>query len=583
MQSRQNFGKDSRVSRLVNQILVRRIAVCQVLLFLSLGGQAQTVIAFQIDVLNAARELRSSGNANLAMEQLATLLVSVEKSPDASSLQAQILHEMGQIHVEKRELAQAAACLERSLDKEPGQPVVHYEAGLVYRDMGEPRKAATHLEAAIANGFRNLGATFHLTTAYFASHQTAAGLERANQIIAAAPKSTDVPQRLGRLLLDHLYYKSALDAFRLAHENAPDDVDPWFYLALTHFALQQYPEAIRVLTSPPRGSSGPEAASLLAASQAGAGDLKKASQLLRNAILSWPRSPHAYLNLALIRLEQDQPDEAETLLDTFRSLGPAHDAKVFYTVKRNACTQLASEIHEKSWPTNEIERANLYFDLATQMQNRYHFASAVELLRLARRYEGSSVRLLFAAGRNCLNLAPQALEAIFFLGEAVAQDPTRDDVWHLLGRAHLRLANSNDAVAAFRKAWSLHPRAEYATSLGKGLQVVSGADAKSADAEVGALFRRALTLDPSNALAHYELGRLLLQNEQFDEARQHLLKAVGLEPDFYECYYLLIRLSVRTGDRAQSQKYIDRFERTKQALTQQSVVGSGYVNEGREP
>ena len=522
------------------------------------------------DKLNEARALRNAGNANLALERMADLQVLLEQTPNTSSLQAQLLHEMGQIYTAKHNHPEAAACLEKSLGQDPAQPLVHYEAGLVYRDMGQPRKAAEHLEAAITGGFPNLAAGVHLTAAYFASRQSAAGLARAKLIIAAQPKSSDITLRLGRMLFDHLYYTTALEAFQLAHRNAPGALDAWFYLALTHFVLKQYPDAIRVLSAPPLGAAGPETANLLAASVALNGDAPQAVKQLNAAIRQWPQSPHAYLNLALLHLEQSDEGEAETLLAQFQALGTANDAKVFYTVQRNTCGALAAELGQK--PVAKVQQVDFYFNLASQLQDRYHFNSSVELLRLLHRHEGNTARVLYAAGRGCLNLSPQSPEPVRFLKEAVVQDPSHHEAWHLLGRAQLRAGNTDEAIAALRKAWALHPRAEYAISLGKALP---------ATPEATALFREAFTLEPSNALARYELGRALLQSGQFEEARQHLLNAIGLEPDFYECYYLLMRLSSQTGDKVQSQKYALQFEQTKQALAQQSVIGSGYVNEGR--
>jgi len=69
-------------------------------------------------------------------------------------------------------------------------------------------------------------------------------------------------------------------------------------------------------------------------------------------------------------------------------------------------------------------------------------------MRLARRYEGNSSRLLYAAGVSCLNLNPQAPEAVALLQEATAQDARRHEAWYLLGRAYVRQGNFENAIAA---------------------------------------------------------------------------------------------------------------------------------------
>lgn len=471
----------------------------------------------------------------------------------------------------------AAACFEELLTRASNRGDLYYQLGLLYRDMGKSREAAARFELAIDAGFRNLGVRFNLISAYFASHQSAAGLENAQQLISEAPKSAEIMLRLGRLLFQHLYYRDALNAFQSASALAPDGFEPRFYLALTHFLLKQYTEAIRVLSQRHFDFTNVEAVNLLAASYAGTRDFAKGSELLQTVIAGNPHSPHAYLNLALMRLEEGRAEDARGLLDQFRRLGPQREAKVFYAVERNSCAELAAEIREDTKVQRSQDMANFYLDLASQVQDRYHFASAVELLRLARRYEGNSERLLRAGGRSCLNLAPQGAEAMWLLMQAAEADPSQPEAWYLLGRAQLRQGDSEKALDALHRAMSIHATGEYALSLGKALAN------KGSGSEAIAAFEQAVKLAPSNAEAQFELGRALSQSSETDEARLHLMKAIELEPDFYEAYYVLGRICLRHGEREQSEKYLALFERTKRAVMQQSIVGAGYVSEGRRP
>lgn len=543
---------------------------------------AQTGSTPEAEQLRAARDLRRTGQTDRALQQLAAILRGPGHGNGTPAFEAEVLREMGEVYLERKEFSPAADCLERSLASDPAPGGVHYELGLAYRGLGDHRKAAAHFESAIEKGFRNLGASYNLTEAYFASRQSAAALNTARQIMLAAPKSADLMLRLGRLLFERLYYREAVNVFRLAHESAPDAFEPRFYLALTEYLLGHYEEVIRLL--PEQASlANPETANLVAASLAAAGDPDKAALLLRQTLARDPRSPHAYLNLALIRLEQEQPLAAEKLLDDLRTLGSSQDAKVFYSVRRYSCPELVNAIRANAPVPVARDKADFYFNLASQMQNRYHYASAVALLSLARLYEGNSGRLLYAAGMNCLNLSPQGPEAIALLRAAVTLDPHHHEAWYLLGRARLRQGNTDQAIAAFRQALALEPRAPYWISLGKTLLSAGTPDPHTAQRDARAAFLNALALEPSNALAHYEAGRLFHQLEDFSLARTHLERAVELEPDFFEAYYLLSRVCSRTGDRAQSQKYLALFERTKRAAQEQSVVSSGYAGEGLEP
>ena len=147
----------------------------------------------------------------------------------------------------------------------------------------------------------------------------------------------------------------------------------------------------------------------------------------------------------------------------------------------------------------------------------------------------------------------------------------------------MRQGNFENAIAAFRQALSLEQRAPYSISLGKALLSANRTDSEESRREALAAFEQALGLEPANALAHYEIGRLFSQTGNFKQAHEHLTRAIDLEPDFYEAYYALGNMCSRTGDREQSQKYLVLFERKKRAAMEQSIIGSGFVSEGREP
>jgi tetratricopeptide (TPR) repeat protein len=319
--------------------------------------------------------------------------------------------------------------------------------------------------------------------------------------------------------------------------------------------------------------SSPEAVSLAASAEAKLGQFEMAVSALRGSIATTPRSPHAYINLALIELDRGNDGEAETLLEQFRALHSQTSAKVFYTVSRNSCHEIANTVARGDPPTHSPnEKAEFYYQLATQLQEHFNFLSAAELIRLAQSKEGNSARVLLLAAASCLSHDPLALEPVMLLREAVARDPMLYKAYYLLGRAYTHQGRLEEAAASYRRAAELHPDASYYVDLGKALR-----NRQSSIAE----FERALALDPSDAQAHMELGRTYVQSLDFDKARPELEKAIDLEPDYYEAYYLLGRLFHRVGDEKQSRKLLTLFEEKKSALMQQSVIGAGFANDGQ--
>ena len=494
--------------------------------------------------------------------RLTVLLVLVSL---ASAIRAEDAAKVAAAQVER-------ARLEEILSAHPADALIRYKLGLVYRELGDNRKATMNLQAAMRGGFDNLAARLNLIEAAFACRQSTLALATAQQVISTTPKSPGVLLRVGRLLFDHLFYKESLRAFQLAQQAAPDAFEPRFRLALTDYLLRDYAATVAALEPVARTQSTPEAASLMASAEAELGRFETAIPTLQWSIATVPKSPHAYINLALIELDRGNGAKSETILEQFRALQSQSDAKVFYSVRRNSCGEIANAVANGAVPALvSHDKAEFYYQLAAQLEERFNFLSAVQLIRLAQLNEGNSARVLLVAGTSCLNHDPMAPEPIMLLRQALARDPNLDKAYFLLGRAYTHQGKLEDAAAAYRKAAELRPEASYYVSLGKALR-----NRQNAIPE----FERALALDNSSAQAHLELGRAYVQLEEFGKARPHLEKAIELEPDYYEAYYLLGRLLHKIGDEEQSHTLLAQFAEKKNALMQQSVIGAGYIGDG---
>jgi tetratricopeptide (TPR) repeat protein len=288
----------------------------------------------------------------------------------------------------------------------------------------------------------------------------------------------------------------------------------------------------------------------------------------------------------LIDLDLGNVLEAEKLLEQLRSLPSQRDVKVFYAVNRNSCRDLAGALDHGSAPAHlpsdqiPADTAEFYYQLAVQLQERFHYSSAVEMIRLAKANEGTSARVLFVAGTSCLNMDPQAPEPVQLLTEAIARDPNFDKAYYMLGRAYARRGDLEGALKSYQEAARLHPDPSYFLSLGKALAKSGDSFDPDRDRAIVA-YEKALALDPSYAEAHLELGRLFIQMKKLQKARTELERAIELEPDFYEADYLLGRLLYQIGDKEESRQYLASFEEKKSALMEQSVIGSGFIFGGQ--
>ena len=565
---------------------VRSVIVVVVLLLAGspevVGAQGQ-VVGDSASHLEAARKHRLAGRFDLAVQELKYLLAGLEGDPQEKTLTAMVHREWGEIHLAQRNLRQAISSFEHSLALDPAQPVLHYQAGISYQRLGESANGAAHLEQAVKQGFDNVGTLFHLVSANFASGQQTAALERSRQLLERTFASADIPFRLGRLLLEQLFYSDALEAFRLAHKQARDSYEIQFYLALTFHLLGRYEDAINLLTPLADNPGTPEVRALNAAALAYLGAYEQAAALLQQAIENNPSSAHALLNLALVKIETGEVDAAEELLERLRHLDSGSDVKVFYTIQRDTCPRSEGDLQDEHGPVQSDPDKALYLTtLGDSFQRRHHYSTAAALLKLARRYEAESSHSLYSLAVSCLNLDPTSRAAALMLRRAAELDPGRHETWYMLGRAYKWQEKDLDAIDALRRATQLDPQSSaYFTELGEAL--AARTDSEQPERLEGALqaLERAIELDRNNGIAHYELGKLLMRLDRFEAALRHFETAIEAEPEFYEAYYQLGLWHARMKNSQESREYLEAFRQRKETANRHSAVSAGFVRSAR--
>ena len=137
--------------------------------------------------------------------------------------------------------------------------------------------------------------------------------------------------------------------------------------------------------------------------------------------------------------------------------------------------------------------------------------------------------------------------AVSSIKQAIQIDPSKDLLWSRLGETYLAAAGKaaaggnreaatedyNQAAEAYRKAISIKPsEAAYHNNLGQALGKLGKAD------EAAAEYTTAAQLDPGNAgLYYFNLGASLTNTGKVDEANAAFDKAIAATPPNTEAYY----------------------------------------------
>ena len=545
-----------------------------------LAMPATTLATDTSELPSHARAQREAGDLAEAAESFERLLATVRDGGAAAAELPAFHRELGEIYVALDRPRQAVEQYEASLAADPKQRILRYRAGILYRQLSENSKAVEHLSEALEQGFRNTAVQFHLAAAQFGSGQIEAGVETARTTLQQSMSGSDVAMRIGRLLFEYYFYRDAIGAFELAFQRSSEALDVRVYLALTNHLLNRHERTVELLDplAAPGGSGNSEALTLLAAALASLDRFDEAEALLERAIREEPSSPHAYLNLALVLLDQGKAERAGDWFDQmFLSAGSA-SPKVFYAVQRNSCVDAYQEIvagSEGKAAIADPERGLQLFEFARSLSDRHHHGTAVELLRIATRdtsdRELPRSRLHRQLGFSCLNLESGNETAVELLQLAIDLDPLDHQAYFLLGRAQQKRRRPEQAAKAFERAIQLQPDVvPYHTELARSL--LSSRVSPDGASRVIAILTNAIEIDSSDASARFELGKLWMGQGRLDTAEEHLRKAIESEPEFYEAYYVLGQVHARAKRTADARECFRIFEAKKAAIEARSTI-----------
>jgi tetratricopeptide (TPR) repeat protein len=128
--------------------------------------------------------------------------------------------------------------------------------------------------------------------------------------------------------------------------------------------------------------------------------------------------------------------------------------------------------------------------------------------------------------------ANQPDQAVEILTQAVAVDPTKPQLWAVLGSAYSLKKQYAESVDAYQKAIALKQDGGYYNNMGVSLARMGKIE------EAVQAFNQAATLDPINAGRYYfNAGAEMTNKQQVDEANAMFDKAIQADPNFSEAYY----------------------------------------------
>ncbi len=473
--------------------------------------------------------------------------------------------------LEFNDLNAAQILVDNHLRRAPDDAEAHNINGLIALRQGNPVSAAEAFSVAISHAPAELMYVINRAMALADQGRAADGLAELEAGLQVRPGHCDgllaratLLQRIGRI-------DDAIAGARMAIVFNRTSAKVHQMMGTMLIRVRQPKEAAEALTEAARlDPTSVEAFVNLGVAQRDLGDLTAAEISYRQALVLSPDDPIAHNNLGnvlsgigrhhdaadeyriAIALKADYAEAKANLGNTMRDLKNTDEAVSFLA---EAAAQHPGHAGVLNAYGNVLRIAEKY-DQALITLERAHQASPDSaevhnnlglVLTLKNKWEEAEghFRKAVAArpdmavisnNHGALLLRMFRFEdAIKALGNAIARDPLYDEAICNLGVAHYMLGQADQAIAAYSIVVKRSPQNAFARF---GLAGTLLEDQRLAEAEIE--IRKAIAIDPENAMAHNTLGVLLLDQHFITPARDAMKAAADKNtisaPVFYSNY-----------------------------------------------
>ena len=466
------------------------------------------------------------------------------------------------------DLREAEAELRRAVDLVGDNPTYLATLGQVLGMQNRMEEAARYYRRALKLAPDSLAIRRNLALTQWSRRRFAEAKANLEQVLAKVPEDELTRLLLGMILVNSGEYARAVSLLESVPGQVRGQGDAVAALARAQYGLGKKEQARTTLESMALNRSlTPNGVFACATVAANAEDFATAEKLFLSVRSTYPDAAALSYQIALMQFRSDRIERSRrTLLEAIeqgQGSGPMHN--------------LLGHCHAAR---NQLQSAVASFEQAMDLEpaEESHYLDAVQFLA-----EHQIWRVLIRIAEK-----------------GVARIPRSDRLYRMKGLAETAMLYSQDAIRSYRRALEINPgsakanlglavaqrtagmREAAAATFEKGIRTFPNHGAhyqeyglmllKAGDAgddgavkRAVALLQKAVELDGSLPVAHYQLGRLALERGQAGEALPFLETAARLTPDQSQVHYLLARACRRLGRGEEARSHLKTFHRMKAA------------------
>lgn len=295
-------------------------------------------------------------------------------------------------------------------------------------------------------------------------------------------------------------------------------------------------------------------------------DYSTAEKLLASIPLEFPGQPKVQYTLALVKYHAGEFDQSQHILEALVS------SETSSGTKRAAIYNLLGWCHQKQGRPKEALQAlqesitlapaeeTNYLDLAKILLAQHSLPPALQAATRTTDTFPSSAAAFELLGMVEMGMG-QFTDAVRSYTQAMHLDTSRPDGILGLAQAQYAAGMTKNAAGNFETGLKRFPRdVRFKTLYASVLLRQAETGEVESEAKAEQLLRSALTLNPSLADAHYQLGSLALKKDRMAEAQQQLDLAVKLDANNAAAHFALARVYRHLGRRTEAAHEMDLYE-----------------------
>lgn len=479
----------------------------------------------------------------------------------------------------------------------PAEASEHGERGASFAARNDLKAAEAEFRQAVKLSPNNLPYLANLGSILGMEHKLAESTLYLEKALKLDPNNGSIRRDLASDQWQMGHLEEANQNLRRVLAVKPGDPRTTLLLGMVSESLKDYPEAVRLLESVPTlAKEQPESIVALARAYYHLDLTERARQVL-NELVDHPSGDRGLFVGAKAAADSEDFDTAERLFRSIRSAYPDPSTLgyqlAFVQFRAGRFDQSQSTLGNLLATGHQGDDTSSLLALCYYKQGKEEEATRTmdELMERIPRTEADFLKVgnmllnndlpvaAYKVAKNAVEIAPDSAkpyglkgtvelalydyeDAIQSFSRALQLDPSSAEADLGLALGQWGAGKIPEAVRTFEEGLKRFPRdtrhyTKYAQFLIEGGERKGDTDMES---RAVALLERAISLDPTNADAHYEVGNFLLSKKKPQEALTELETAARLDPTESSTRYALTRAFRRLGRNEEAAKQARLFD-----------------------